>query len=184
MTGSVAARRYARALFGLGLKAGTETLDQWGGEVANMAELMAQSLDLSRLFRDPVFSSEEKKNVIAALADRLSISKPVRDFFFLLADKNRLELLPAIAWQYRALADAEKGILRGEFISAAPLDEARQASVLEQLAKKAGGRTLALDFSVDTTLLGGMVLKVGDNVMDASLKTQLLLLKDTIKRGE
>lgn len=184
MTGSVAARRYAKALFDLGLQTGTETLDQWGGEVTDMADMMTQSVDLSRLFRDPVFSPEEKKNVIAALADKLSTSKPVRDFFFLLADKNRLEILPAIAGQYRALVDAEKGILRGEFISAAPLDETKQASVLEQLAKKAGGRTLALDFSVDKTLLGGMVLKVGDNVMDASLKTQLLLLKDTIKRGE
>ena len=184
MTGSVAARRYAKALFDLGLQNNAETLDQWGGEVAGMAAMMAESRDLSRLFRDPVFTPEEKKRVIAALADKLSCSKPVRDFFFLLADKNRLEILPAIAAQYQALVDAEKGILRGEFISAAPLDEARQSAVLEQLAKKAGGHTLALDFSVDKTLLGGMVLKVGDNVMDASLKTQLLLLKDTIKRGE
>lgn len=184
MTGSVVARRYARALFDLGLETGIETLEQWGGEIADMAAMMTRSADLARLFRDPVFSPEEKKRVITALAGKLSLGTPVRNFCFLLADKNRLTLLPTIAGQYQALVDAEKGVLRGEFISAAPLDEDRRSAVLEQLKEKAGGRTLALDFSVDATLLGGMILKVGDNVMDASLKTQLLLLKDTIKRGE
>lgn len=184
MTGSVAARRYAKALFDLGSQSGGESLDQWGDEIARLAKLTAHSADLGRLFRDPVFSPEEKKNVIAALADRLSLSPAVRDFCFLLADKKRLEILGPIADAYQALVDHERGVLRGELISAAPLDENKQAAVLEQLAEKAGGRSLALDFTVDKALLGGMILKVGDNVMDASLKTQLLLLKDTIKRGE
>ena len=184
MTDSVAARRYARALFDMGRETGTKMLEQWGGEIANIAALTAQSSDLARLFSDPVFSPEEKKNVIAVLAKKLSLSASVRNFCFLLADKSRLMLLPSIAGQYQALVDTEKGVLRGEFISAVPLDTAKQSAVLEQLAKKAGGKPLALNFSVDKTLLGGMVIKVGDNVMDASLKTQLIILKDTIKRGE
>lgn len=184
MTGSVAARRYAKALFDLGRQSGSDSLDQWGGDLARLANLAGENADLARLFRDPVFSSEEKKNVVAALADRLSLGKTVRDFCFLLADKNRLKLLGGIAAEYRTLVDAEKSVLRGVLTSASPLSGEKQTAVLGQLEKKSGNHALVLDFKVDKSLLGGMVLKIGDNVMDASLKTQLLLLKDTIKRGE
>lgn len=183
MTGSVAARRYARAIFDLALQAGPDALDATGKDIAAVAALAGESPDLARLFRDPVFSSEEKHKVITALADRLGLSPTVRDFCHLLADRRRLGLIEKIAGEYRALADIEKGVMRGEFISAAPLDAEKRTAVLGELEKKAG-KTLALDFKVDAALLGGMVLKVGDMVMDASIKTQLELLKDTITRGE
>jgi len=183
MTGSVAARRYAKAVFDLARQAGPEALDATGKDIANIAALVRKSPDLARLFHGPVFSPEEKRKVITALAGRLELGAMVRDFCFLLADKHRLDLIEKIAGEYQAMADVEKGILRGEFISAVPLDEERQTAVLGELEKKAG-KTLELDFKVDATLLGGMVLKVGDKVMDASIKTQLELLKDTITRGE
>lgn len=183
MTGSVAARRYAKALFDLARQTGPEALDAAGADIANMAALTEKSQDLARLFRDPVFSPEEKRAVIGALADRLGLGGMVRNFCFLLADKHRLDLLEKIAGEYQSLADTEKGIVRGELVCAVPLDEKKQHAVRDALAEKAG-KTLVLDFRVDATLLGGMVLTVGDNVMDASLKTQLGLLKDTITRGE
>jgi len=182
MTGSVAARRYAKALFDLAGKSGAETLEKTGADLAAFASLAGTSVELAALFRDPVFSPEEKRNVVTALAERQKTGPMVRDFLYLLADKHRLELLGKIAGEYRALLDAAQGVLRGELVSAVPLDEKTQGAVRGQLEKKAG-RTLLLDFKVDGNLLGGMLLKVGDNVMDASLKTQLSLLKDTIKRG-
>ena len=182
MTGSVAARRYARALFDLAKQSGLETLEKTGADMQSFASLAQESPELARLFRDPVFSAEEKQNVVAAIADRLETGAMVRNFLYLLAEKKRLMFLDKIAGEYQALLDAEKGILRGEIVSAMPLDEATQADVLGQLEKKAG-QSLVLNFKVDKALLGGMLLKVGDNVMDASLKTQLSLLKDTIKRG-
>ncbi|CAK7037574.1 MAG: ATP synthase subunit delta [Desulfovibrio sp.] len=183
MTGSVAARRYAKALFDLAKASGLDAMNKSGEDIASLAALVKESADLSRLFADPLFSAEEKRKVITALADRLETGAMVRDFFYLLADKHRLPLTIKIADEYQALADEENGILRGELVSAAPLDDTTQSTVLGELEKKAG-KSLVLDFKVDKSLLGGMVLKVGDNVMDASLKTQLLILKDTIKRGE
>lgn len=182
MTGSVAARRYAKALFDLAGKSGTETLEKTDGDLAAFASLTGTSAELAALFHDPEFSPEEKRNVITALAERLETGVMVRDFLYLLADKHRLELVGGIAGEYRTLLDAAQGILRGELVSSVPLDEKTRATVRGQLEKKAG-RTLLLDFKVDGGLLGGLLLKVGDNVMDASLKTQLSLLKDTIKRG-
>lgn len=183
MTGSVAARRYAKALFDLAKSAGPDALNKSGEDIAGFAALAKESADLSRLFSDPVFSAEEKRKVVTALSDKLGMSAMVRDFCYLLADKHRLPLIGKIAEEYQALSDTEKGILRGELVSAAPLDDTTQSTVQGDLEKKAG-KTLVLDFKVDAALLGGMVLKVGDNVMDASLKTQLQILKDTIKRGE
>lgn len=183
MTSSVAARRYAKALFDLAKSAGPGALDKTGEDIANFAALAQESPDLSRLFSYPVFSAEEKRNVVTALADRLRIAPLARDFCRLLAEKHRLALLRDIAEEYRALADAAKGILRGTVTSASPLDDTARATVQDKLEQKAG-KTLVLDFTVDETLLGGMVLKMGDYVMDASLKAQLLILKDTIKRGE
>lgn len=183
MTGSVAARRYAKALFDLAKSTGADALDKSGEDIANFAALAKASVALSRLFEDPVFSADEKRKVITALSDKLKMSAMVRDFCYLLADKHRLVLVGKIAEEYQALADTEKGILRGELVSATPLDDTMQLTVRGELEKKAG-KALVLDFKVDAALLGGMVLKVGDNVMDASLKTQLQILKDTIKRGE
>ncbi|MDR3073439.1 MAG: F0F1 ATP synthase subunit delta [Deltaproteobacteria bacterium] len=183
MTGSVAARRYAKALFDLARRDGPDSLDAIGQSVRAVASATRENADLARLFRDPVFSPEEKRAVVTALAERLQLAATVRNFCCLLADKQRLVLLEAIAGEFQILSDAEKGVIRGEFISAAPLDEKKQQAVRGELEKKAG-KTLVLNFSVDESLLGGMLLKVGDNVMDASLKTQLILLKDTIKRGE
>lgn len=182
MTGSVAARRYAKALFDLARQSGTEMLEKVGADIGNFAALVRESAELAALFRDPAFSPQEKRDVATALADRLETGPVVRDFLYLLADKHRLMLVDGIAGEYRTLLDAEEGILRGKLVSAFPLDGEAQAKVRGELEKKAG-RTLVLDFSVDTGLLGGLLLKIGDNVMDASLKTQLSLLKDTIKRG-
>ncbi len=182
MTGSVAARRYAKALFDLAKQTGPDALAKAGADLEAFAALGKESPELSRLFRDPVFSPEEKRGVITALSGRLEAGAMVRDFLFLLADKHRLSILDRIAAEFRALLDVEDGILRGELVSAVPLGEKIQDKVKGRLARKAG-KTLVLDFKVDEALLGGMLLKIGDNVMDASLKTQLSLLKDTIKRG-
>ncbi len=183
MTGGIAARRYARALFDLGRKKGLKEMDAYGSDLAALAALVDASADLSRLFRDPVFTPEEKRRVLTALADRLKISLAVRDFVYLLADKGRLELIKGIAGEYQTLADAEKGILRGELVTAVPLEETKRGAIQEKLEEKAG-RSLALSYRVDEAVLGGMVLTIGDTVFDASLRAQLSLLHDTIKRGE
>ncbi|GHV54131.1 ATP synthase subunit delta [Deltaproteobacteria bacterium] len=183
MTGSVVARRYAAALFDLARESGGDSLETTDRDIEAIAALTRENAELARLFRDPVFSPEETRKVLTALAEQMQLCVAVRDFCYLLADKRRLSLLAQIAEEYQILADESKGIMRGEFISAVPLNKEKQDAVRAELTKKAS-HTLELDFKVDKALLGGMVLKLGDNVMDASLKTQLTFLTDTIKRGE
>ena len=183
MIGSVVSRRYARALFTLGKSGKKGTLEKVGENLAAMADLVKESPELARLFRDPAFTPEEKRGVISALSKKLGVNKVTRNFCFLLADNDRLVNIERINAEFQAMLNTHNNVLQGEVVTAIPLANEKREKMLAQLEKKAG-YTLALDFTVDETLLGGMVLKVGDKVMDASLRTQLSLLKDTIKRGD
>lgn len=183
MTGNIIARRYAQALFALGRKTGLPELESYASSLEVLRSALEASPDLVRVFRNPIFTPEEKKKVMAKLAGKLKIGGTILNFCRLLADKDRLRELEGISDMFNELLDAEKGIVRGQLLTAVPLDAPKQAAVIKQLEKKAK-RTLVLEFGVSPEILGGVVLKVGDQVMDASLRAQLSILKDTIKRGE
>jgi F-type H+-transporting ATPase subunit delta len=183
LTGNIAARRYAQALFSLGKKSGLPELEGYAESLGALRSALAASPDLVRAFKNPIFTHEEKKKVIENLAAKLKLKGAIVNFCRLLADKDRLRELEGICDTFSRLLDAEKGVVRGTLLTAVPLDEEKQAAVVKQLEKKAE-RTLVLEFGVSPEILGGVVLKVGDQVMDASLRAQLSILKDTIKKGE
>ena len=183
MTGNIAVRRYARALFSLGKKTGLPELESYAESLGALSLALTESPGLARTFKSPIFTHEEKKRVIEKLAAKLKIKGVIVNFCRLLADKDRLRELEDICDAFGQLVDAEKGVLRGQLLTAVPLDAEKQTAVVKQLEKKAK-RTLLLEFGVSPEILGGVVLKVGDQVMDASLRAQLSILKDTIKRGE
>ena len=158
-------------------------LESYGCARGALRSSLAEAPDLLRGFRNPIFSAEEKEKVVRKLAAKMEINGTMLNFYLLLADKDRLNELEGISNAFDSLLDAEKGVVRGELLTAVPLDDAKRAEVIKQLEKKAK-RTLVLDFGVSPEILGGVVLKVGDQVLDASLRAQLSILKDTIKRGE
>ena len=176
MKGDIVARRYAHALFSLGRESGEATLDLYGKALSALAELTEASPDLARAFRAPVISTAEKRNVV------LRLLALIGDFCLLLTDKERLPLLGDIAARFNALLDAEKGVARGELVTAVPLNKKRRTQASATLEKQID-KQLVLRFEVDPTILGGMVLRIGDTVLDASLRAQLNSLRDTIKRG-
>ncbi len=177
------ARRYARALFDLGKKKGLGELDAYGKDLSGLAQAVQASPELYRVLRNPIFSAEDKKKVLGKLLDKFGAGQTVRNFCMLLADKGRLAFLPDIEAYFSSLLDVEKGVVRGELVTAIELGKAKQDKVKGQLEAQAGQK-LVLDFSVDPAILGGVMLKVGDKVLDASLRAQLDILKENIKRGE
>lgn len=183
MTGNVVARRYAKALFAFGEKKGPAELEAYGKELSQLAGVLAGSPDAMRFFKSPVFSTDEKKAVLGKLLESVAVSPSMKNFCDLLADKNRLPFLPDIADAFGKLLDALKGVVRGRVVTAVELPEARRIDIKNKLEKQAG-KQLELDYAVDKGILGGIVLKVGDRVLDASLRAQLDILKETIKRGE
>ncbi len=183
MTGNIVARRYARALFAIGRDKGDEALNAFGRDLAGIAELLEGAPELLRIFRNPIFSVEEKKMILEKLMAKIKPQDLTKNFLFLLADKERLGALPEIAFVFGELLDAEQGIVRGEVVTAIDLNKTKQKALKDQLEKQSG-KKLVLEFSKDKQILGGLVLKVGDMIMDASLRAQLGMLQENIKRGE
>ncbi|MDR3320311.1 MAG: F0F1 ATP synthase subunit delta [Desulfovibrio sp.] len=183
MTGTVVARRYANAIFALGQKDGDKALTQYGVCLAALGEMIDGSPELAMTLKSPVVSTEEKKTVMDKLLAKLKADAVMRNFCFLLADKDRLSFLREIAACYGRLLDAEKGVIRGRFTTAVPLSVDKQAAVKIDLEKKSE-KSIELTFAVDKDILGGVVLKMGDMVLDASLRAQLGILRDIFKKGE
>lgn len=183
MTGNIVARRYAKALFAVAEGKGADELSAYGKELSEVAKSVEESPDVMKLFKSPLFSVEEKRKVLGQVSDRLSLGQVIDNFLNLLADKDRLAVLPEVSESFTTLLDQAEGVLRGELITAVDLAEDKKKVILEQLEKQAG-KKLVLSFATDKDILGGVMLKVGDKVLDASLRAQLDILKETIKRGE
>ncbi|HSN91686.1 MAG TPA: F0F1 ATP synthase subunit delta [Anaeromyxobacteraceae bacterium] len=176
VTGSIA-RRYAKALFSLALE--SARVEQWADALLALKGAVASSPELRDVLENPVYSKEHRRAVMAALAERLALDPAPTSLLALLADRNRLAHLSALADHFRDLADAHLGRIRAKVTSAVPLpDEAAQAIAL-RLAGSSGAKVL-LDQAVDPELLGGVVAQVGSLVYDGSLRAQLRALRRTL----
>ena len=183
MIGNVVSRRYAKALFAVGAAKGEAEQAKYGEQLAAISASIQEAPEALAFFKNPAFSAEEKKAVANQLVSKMSVEPMVKNFCDLLADRGRVEMLPSIASDYKAMMDAVSGIISGELITVSELNAERKSAIQAQLEKQAG-KKLELSFATDESILGGIVLKVGDKVLDASLKAQLQILKENIKRGE
>jgi F-type H+-transporting ATPase subunit delta len=168
--GGSIARRYAKALFGLGVAEGT--YERLGHELADLARAYDGSSDLRLALDSPVIKPSEKQRVLRGILPRIAPSAPVQRFAELLLDRGRITLLGPIARAYRELADARAGQLRAIVTSAAPLSASDLDRVRRALEKRTG-RTVIMETAVDPELIGGVVARVGDLVLDGSVRTQL-----------
>jgi F-type H+-transporting ATPase subunit delta len=183
LTGNIVARRYAKALFALAAKAGKKAPADYGKDLEAFASILESSPDLLKVFANPIITADVKKAVLAGVLGKLSLKPAVANFLSLLADKERLPFVLDVTATYRALLDEAEGVMRGQLVTAYALTEARQDQIKGKLEKQSG-KKLVLSFAVDPAILGGVLLKVGDKVLDASLRAQLEILKEQIKRGE
>ena len=183
MIGNVVSRRYAAALFSLGKEAGMAELERYGASLSALGEAVEKTPKLAETFRNPVLSSEEKKKIVLSLLDVVGGGAVEKRFCALLADKDRLSLLPTIAVDFGIMLDEACGISRGVVTTAVELDEEYMDKIKNKLESQTG-RKLVLEFVIDPAIIGGIVLRVGDSVYDASLRAQLDNLRESIKRGE
>ena len=178
MTDNRIARRYASAAFKLGEAEGGDTISKRGQTLVALEGLLDESPALDRVFKSPIITVAVKD-----LLDKIGSDQVTRNFCYLLADKGRLAYFRAIVQAYVKKLDEVKGIIRGKLTTAISLTQAEQKTYKAELEKKAGS-PIELTFDVDDSILGGVVLKVGDRVLDASLRAQLENLRETFKRGK
>jgi F-type H+-transporting ATPase subunit delta len=170
VSGMNVARRYAKALIELGVEAGN--LDALVREFSAIAETVASSAELRAVIVSPNVPRGSRKAVLADIATRLELGTTVKNALSLLADNKRLRLIPAIAEALKQGADQRGGVLRAKVTSAAPLTEMYVAKLTAALEARFH-KTIVVERSVDPTLLSGVVTRVGDTVIDGSLKSRL-----------
>jgi F-type H+-transporting ATPase subunit delta len=175
--GGSVARRYARALFAIGVDAGN--FEALGREIGDLATLWSSSTELRETLRNPVFTGSEKRAVLGKILPRVTPTLAVQRTAFLLLERQRIVLLPAIARAYRELADAHTGRVRARVTSAQPLGDAALDRVRRSLERRTGKHVI-LETVVDPGVIGGVVAQVGDLVLDGSIRTQLAALRQKL----
>jgi len=173
------AGRYASALFSL-------AQDQRQSEavadaLARFDALIAESPDLERLVRSPVFSAADQLKALDAVFAQAEISGVAANFIRLVASKRRLFFIRAMIADYGKLYDASRGVTRAEVTSASALTDASVASLKDSLRAASGGREVDLDMKVDPSIIGGLIVKLGSRMVDGSLKTKLNAIRLAMK---
>jgi F-type H+-transporting ATPase subunit delta len=172
------AGRYALALFELAQEQGE--LDRVAGDLHRLREMLAESADLERLIRSPVLSREDQARALTALGERADFAPLTRQFLGLVAHNRRLFALPKVIAAYDGLLAEQRGEVGAEVASAVALSSEQLESVRQQLAT-AVGQTVKLSTAVDRSLLGGLVVRVGSRMIDASIRTKLQQLERAMK---
>ncbi|MBV9948131.1 MAG: ATP synthase F1 subunit delta [Myxococcales bacterium] len=177
MSVSVVARRYAQALLELGLEQGN--VERIADELDTVAGAWRVSADLRNVIENPLVPHEAKRAVVTELTEQIGASATTRNALLLLVDRRRTKTLPYIARTLRELADARRGVLRAEVTTAVALGDGYYARLQAQLERMTGKRVV-VDRTVDPAILGGVVTRLGDRIIDGSLRTRLESLRDAI----
>jgi F-type H+-transporting ATPase subunit delta len=172
------ADRYATALFDLADE--HKVLDQVADDLRGLRAMLSESADLRRMVQSPVLSRAEQAKGIAAIAECAGCDALTRKFLGLVAQNRRLFAVPGMISAFLAKLAARRGEVTAEVTSAQELTPAQLASVNEQL-RRAMGSKIAVEVKVDPTLLGGLVVKVGSRMVDASLRSKLHRLQLAMK---
>ena len=175
------ARRYAKALLLIGKEDGqAETYRQ---ELEGLARLIENEKALFQALTNPLYDTAGRRKVLETVIEKLNLSKVMKSFLMLLFDKGRIGFISNINEFYQKLVDELKGVARASLISATELTSETIEKIRKSLSKKTG-KDIVLEVEQDPGLIGGIVTRIGDLVLDGSIKTQLLNMRETLKRGE
>jgi F-type H+-transporting ATPase subunit delta len=173
------AGRYASALFDLADNA--RSLDQVAQDFTTFRELIAESPELSRLIASPVINRELQGKALLAVIDAAGIKGLTRNFIGTVAKNGRARDLPAMAVAFLAELARRRGETTAEVTSAVPLSPAQTQQLGDVLRSVLGGAKVSIDARVDPDILGGLVVKVGSRLFDASIRSKLARLQLAMK---
>ena len=176
--GSIA-RRYARAIFDLGVQ--DNNLDRIGTDLRDLAASMKSSPELAESLTNPVMRRSDRKKILDAVLTRMGATVTTKNLVSLLLERERVESVPDIAREITAMIEAKAGRVSVEVTSATPLAGDQLAKITASLEKLAGKKVDVVQ-KQDANLLGGVIAKLGDIVYDGSLRTQLRGLRDELSK--
>jgi len=176
LPGSRVTRRYAKALFDLAQE--QNILDQIESDMILMQRILADSGDLGALLHSPIIQVVEKRRLLSEIF-KGKVNKVTFDFINLLLDKNREELLSGIITYFFLYLDESKGILRGDLLTAYVLSDPQKTALKKQL-DRITGKDVLLREKVDSSLIGGFIVRLDDTVIDTSIKNQLDKMREKL----
>ena len=171
MTTNAVARQYAHAAFDVVRRIGQ--VEEFGGQLQEIATLVTSHAELRHALESVVVPKQAKRDVIGAVAARVGpMLDPLQRLLSLMADNDRLALIPAVADAFRDRAMEAAGVVTAELVSAQPIDADRQAALARALGAVTG-RQVELTGRIDASIIGGVIAKVGGTVYDGSVASQL-----------
>ena len=174
------AGRYATALFDLALE--QKALDQVRAGLDTFERLVADSDDLKRLVRSPVFSADQQEKALVPILQKAGIDGITANFIKLVASNRRLFALPLIVRAFRELVARHKGEVQASVTVAEPLSDAHLKSLKDAL-NAITGKDVDLNVEVDPAIIGGLVVKLGSRMVDTSLRTKLNAIRHAMKEA-
>ena len=178
MTPRTAATRYARALLVVALKEQAD-LSQIESQLADFVALLTEHRDLAKALLNPAVPAPRKRGAVAELTARANLAPILGKLLILLAERDRLVLLPDVLAAYRQRLLDLQNVVRAEVTTAAALDAVRTQDIEQSLAR-ATGRTVRLTTRVDPAIVGGVVARIGSTVYDGSITNHLRRMKQRL----
>jgi F-type H+-transporting ATPase subunit delta len=172
--------RYAQALFDLAND--EKKLRAVEADLKALKQMRADSKDFRTLLASPAFSAEDKGRALGALADKARFDSTTKKFLGLLAANGRISVLPAVITAFEALSATARGVVSAQVTTAVPLTPAQAQGVAASL-RTALGKDPEIETRVDPSILGGIKVRVGSRLFDASLRSKLDSLKFALKRA-
>jgi F-type H+-transporting ATPase subunit delta len=178
MTNRTAAKRYARALFDVAAKE-RQDLDAIDRELADFLALVKGHAAFEKVLLNPAVPAPRKRAAVASVIANAKLSPAVAKLLVLLAERDRVVLLPDLLAAYRERVLDFRKVVRAEVVTAEPLPLDRAQAVERGLAQLSG-RTVQMELRVDSSIIGGVVARIGSTVYDASIATQLQKMKQRL----
>ncbi len=175
---TTAARRYAEAAFDIAVRDGA--VAPWMEHLERAAALVTRE-EVTDILANPAIAFEERRRRLEAALGG-NVPRPVLNLLLLLLRRRRIELVPRLAAEFRRLVNRREGIVEATATSASPLRPDDIEALRERLQRITGGR-VELTLAVDPSLLGGVVVRVGDRLIDGSVRGRLERLRSQIAAG-
>jgi len=170
-------RRYAKALLELGLE--THSIDALVRELDAAAAAYSASAELRAALDNPLIALSAKKAILADIAAQLSLGVVSKNTVMMLCDRRRLRILPEIAQMLREANDARAGVVRAEVTTAIAMSDAYYEKLRVQLEKMTGHKVV-IDKKTDPEIIAGVVTRIGDRILDGSVRARLQSLKTAL----
>jgi F-type H+-transporting ATPase subunit delta len=165
-----ASRQYANALADIALQQGAA--EPVLKQLADIGTAYQESAELRNFFSNPGVSREAKHGVVEKLIARLGASKILRNFLFVIIDHRRTQAIPEIVTAFQEVIQQRQGLARAHVLSATPLNDQQKAGLMQTL-ERLTGKKIQPEYSLQSDLLGGAVVRIGDTIYNGSVKSRL-----------